>query len=302
MVVLNFGCFDYILGTSGGIVVGQAALIITLNTKRGYWEPTNKFHVLSTVLYLIFLSTVIYTSVQSTRSAFLCDFLWKVTATLYLALTMSLYSFYYVKSRVVNSIPWRGKRWFGRIVLVMIGMMGLAGLCFMWLPIKDVQYNSILVNGVCHPVDRQWINILWMIGDAVLSVLLLMLFIIPLRYVTRSLRDTPRSVRTLQSMKRLTEKNRNLLLCTVMVTIGALTIIAMVKNITMQAVLYLGAIDRLVALQCITMTFSYDSRDYFYCHACFILFCKKWSEVEQEEDSFEGYHRLSQYHTSIDIN
>jgi len=172
-----------------------------------------------------------------------------------------------------------------RYVLVMIVMMGLAGLCFLWLPIKDVQYNSILVNGVCHPVDRQWINILWMIGDAVLSVLLLMLFIIPLRYVTRSLRDTPRSVRTLQSMKRLTEKNRNLLLCTVMVTIGVLTITAVVRNLTMRAVIYLSAIDRLVTLQCITMTFSYDSRDYFYCHACFILLCKKQSEVEQEEHS-----------------
>jgi len=286
MVLSKFGYFDYILVSCGGIVVCEAAVIIAFNIKRGYWEPTNKLHVLSAVLYLIYLSMVIYSSVESTRSAFLCDFLWKVCDTLYIAVTMSVYS-YNVTSRVVNSVRWRGKRWCERIVLVMTVMVGLAGFCFFWLPIKDFQYNGILVNGVCHLVHRRWMAIVWVIGGSLLSVSLLILFLRALRYIEQSIGDTPRSIVNLQRMKRMTEKNRNLLLYTVTVTMVLFTVIAVIGNLTLRTVIYISAIDRLVTLQCITMTFSYDGSDFFYCCACFILFCKKRKPgLEQEEHCF----------------
>jgi len=268
-------------------------MIITLNTKRGYWESTNKFHVLSGVLYLIYLSTVIFSSVESVRSDLWCDILWKICSTMYIAVTMSVYSFYYVKSRVVNNVPWIGKKWSGHVVLTMIVMMGLLGLCFFWPPIKNVQYNGILINGECHLVKRRWIAIIWVIGDCVLSVFLLVLFIKPLEILKEKLGDTPRSVATLRSLIRLTERNRNLLLCTVTVTIGLYTTIVVVGNLTMRTVIYMCAIDRLVTLQCITMTFSYDNRDYFYCHACFILFCKKRENEIIEQLLDQNEHSLS---------
>jgi len=268
-------------------------MIITLNTKRGYWEPTNKFHVLSSVLYLCYLSTVIFSSVESTRSNYYCDLLWKVCSTLYISVTMSVYSFYYVKSRLVNSVPWRGKRWSGRIVLTMIIMMGVLGLCFFWPPIKEIQYNGILIDGVCHLVKRRWIAIVWVCGDTVLSVFLLTLFMLPLKVLKKSLGNTPRSIATLRSMRRMTEKNRNLLLITVTVTIGLYATIAAVGNLPMRTVIYMCAIDRLVTLQCITMTFSYEKRDYFYCHACFSL-CSRKQEQQREHERAQEESSLSE--------
>jgi len=215
--------------------------------------------------------------------------LWKICSTNYIAVTMSVYSFYWVKSRLVNSVPWVGKKRFGCVVVTMILMMGLLGLCFFWLPIQNVQYNGILINGECHLVKRRWIAILWVSGDSVLSVFLLVLFIRPLQVLKENLGDTPRSVATLRSMVRLTEKNRNLLLCTVTVTIGLYTTIAVVGNLTMPTVIYMCAIDRLVTLQCITMTFSYDRRDYFWCCTC--LLCKnREPEIEQND---QEEHSLS---------
>jgi len=97
--------------------------------------------------------------------------------------------------------------------------------------------------------------------------------------------DTPRSIATLRRMKKMTERNRNLLLLTVMVTIGIYTTIAVVGTLTMRTVLYLCTIDRLVTLQCITMTFSYDGRELFYCRAGFLsCFESRTLEIEQEED------------------
>jgi len=86
--------FDYVLILCGALVIGEAAAIITLNTKRGYWKLTNKFHVLSVVLYLIYLTVVIYSSVEGTRSNYNCDLLWRICATLYMTVTMCVYSFY----------------------------------------------------------------------------------------------------------------------------------------------------------------------------------------------------------------
>jgi len=196
---------------------------------------------------------------------------------------MSVYSFYFVKSRLVNSVPWRGKKWSGHIVLIMIFMMGALGLCFFWPPIKNVQYNGILINGVCHLAKRRWIAIIWVSGDTVLSVFLLLLFIQPLKIIKESLGNTPRAVATLHSMRRMTEKNRNLLMITVTVTIGLYTAIAVKGDLTMRTVIYMCAIDRLVTLQCITMTFSYEKREYFYCHACF-SFCIRNREQHRERE------------------
>jgi hypothetical protein len=273
--------FEYILIVCGGLVVTEATMIIILNTKRGYWELTNKFHVISAVLYLIYLSTVIFSSMKSNSSDEECDLLWKICSTLYISVTMSVYSFYYIKSRLVNSVLWRGKKWFGRLVLIMIVMMGVFGLCLFWLPIKDVQYNGILIEGKCRLVHRRWIVISWVTGDSIVSVTLLILFIKPLKDLQRQLGGT---ARTFGRMERITERNRNLLLFTVTVTISCYTTIAVLGNLSMRTVIYMCAIDRLVTLKCITMTFAYDKREYYYCHAFFILFFEKQcSEIVEEE-------------------
>jgi len=157
---MKWQIFDYVLLVCGGFVTTEAIMIITFNTKRGYWQPTNKLHVLSTVLYLIYLSTVIYSSLESDNSDRECDLLWKICSTLYISVTTSVYYFYYVKSRVVNSVLWSGKKWLGRFVLIMIMTMAVFGLCFFWPPIKDVQYSGMLVNGECRLVKRRWIAVL----------------------------------------------------------------------------------------------------------------------------------------------
>jgi len=192
-----------------------------------------------------------------------------------------------VRSRVVN-VSWIRKKRFGHVVLTMILMMGILGLGFFWLPIENVQYNGILIDGVCHLVKRRWIAVIWVIGDSVLSVFLLVLFIKPLKNLKEKIGDTPRSVANLRSLMRMIEKNRNLLLCTVTVTIGLFTTAVVVGDLAMRTVIFMGAIDRLVTLQCITMTFSYDRKEYFYCHACFILFCKN-REQEIEQIDQQGY-------------
>jgi len=279
---MTWQIFDYILLACGGIVLTESTMIITVNTKRGYWNPTTICHVLSTVLYLIYVSTVLYSSVERNKSNQECDMLWKICSTLYMSVTMSVYSFYYVKSRVVNSVLWRGKTWSGRFVLIMIVMMGISGLCFFWSPIKDIQYNGILVNGECRLVKRLWILIFWVSGDSVISVLLLALFIKPLKNLKAQFATTI-EVEKLRSMEQVTKKNRNLLLFTVTVTIALYTTIAVAGNLTMRTVIHLGAVDRLVTLQCITMTFSYGKRDFI----CFIPFLKRRTPetVEQEEKS-----------------
>jgi len=147
--------FDYVLMICGGLVVSEAVVIITLNTKHGYWEAINKFHVLSATLFLLYLSTVIYSSVQCNRSDHLCNLLWKFCCTLYIAVTMAVYSFYYVKSRIVNNILWKGKQYIERVVFTMIPSMGVLGSCFTWLPIKNVQYYGFLKDGECHLVERR---------------------------------------------------------------------------------------------------------------------------------------------------
>jgi len=257
--------------------------------------------VLSVVLYLIYLSTVIFSSLESNNSDQECDLLWKICSTLYISVTMSVYYFYYVKSRLVNSVLWRGKKWSGRFVLIMIVMMGVFGLCLFWPPIRDVQYNGVLLNGECRLVQRRWIAISWVSGDSVLSITLLVLFVKPLEDLKRQLGSIPGSVATLGNMERMTERNRNLLLFTVTVTISLYTAIAVAGNLTMRTVIYLCAIDRLVTLKCITMTFAYDRREYYYCYAFFILFLEdRTSEtVEEEYSSFQEINPRNSVSTSL---
>jgi len=292
-----------ILMTCGGLVLSEAAIIISLNTKRGYWEVINKLHILSAAFFLVYLSTVIYSSVECNRSDHVCDLLWKVCSTLYISVSMAVYSFY-IKSTLVNNILWKGKQCFGRVVFTMIPSMGVCGLCFFWLPIEDFEYYGYLKDGECHLVERRWIVIFWVLGDVILSILMLLLFIRPITVIKQTLNDTPRSAGTLRSMRKMTEKNRNLLLFTVTVTISLFTVIAVVGTMDMRTVICMGTIDRLVTLQCITMTFSYDGREYFYCRACFLLCQRRTPEMEQdvgyqtlrEEDV--GYQVMSSRHTN----
>jgi len=282
----------HILMICGGLVFSEAAVIIILNTKRGYWETLNKLHVLSAAFFLIYLTTVIYSYVECTRSDFICGLLWKICSTCYISVSMAVYSFYYVKSRLVNNILWEGKQWCGRVVATMIPLMAVFGLCFFWMPSKEFTYFGYLKDGECKLVERRWIVIFWVVGDVILSILLLLLFIRPITVIKKTLNDTPRSAVTLRSMKKLTERNRNLLLFTVTVTITLFTIVAVVSP-DMRAVICIGMADRLVTLQCITMTFSYDGREYFYCRACFLLcFQTRTPEMEQEEN--DGYEAMSE--------
>jgi len=274
--------FDYILIICGGLVLSEAGIIITLNTKRGYWEAINKFHVLSTVSYLTYLIVGICSTYWCYRSEFYCNFLWKVCSTLYIGVNMSVYSFYYVKSRVVNNIVWRRRNWYRGLVIFSIATMGIGGMFIIWAPIKHVQYYGRLINGECYSANRLWIVIAWVVSDSSLSVLLLLLFVKPIQIINKTLGDSPRSVATLKSMRRLSEKNRNLLLCSMLVSTGIFTAIAILGSMHMRTAIYLCAMDRLVTLQCITMTFSYDGQEYFYCRACFICNChNRGREIEE---------------------
>jgi len=212
---------------------------------------------------------------------------------------MAVYSFYYVKSRIVNNILWKGKKWFRRVVVTMIPFMGVSGLCFFWLPIKDFEDFGFLKDGECHLAKRRLILIFcWVVGDVILSVLLLLLFIRPITVIKETLKDTPGSVATLRRMRKMTERNRNLLLFTVTVTISLFIVITVLGTLDLRTVICLGTVDRLVTLQCITMTFSYDGREYFYCHACYIL-CSptqtreierhlEYQAMSEQEVSYQG--------------
>jgi len=221
-------------------VFSEAAMIITLNTKRGYWEATNKFHVLAALLFLVYLSVVIYSSVKCSLSDYYCDLLWKICSTLYIAVNMSVYSFYYAKTGVVDKILSRGNRGRSRsqgLVIISIAMMGIGGLCFFWPPIKHVQYYGVLRNGECDLAHRRWIVITWVVADSLLSILLLRIFIRQIDVIKSTLRDTPRSVATLRRMRRMTEKNRNLLSFSVLITIGIYSAIAVLGNLQMRTVI-----------------------------------------------------------------
>lgn len=271
----------------------EAAMIITLNTKRGYWEATNKFHVLAVLLFLVYLSVVIYSSVKCSESDYYCDLQWKICSTLYIAVNMSVYSFYFAKTGVVNKMLSRGNRGRSRsrcLVIISIAMMGVGGLCFFWPPIKHVQYYGVLRDGECYLAHRRWIVITWVVLDSLLSILLLRLFIGQIEVIKSTWGNTPRSAATL---RRMTEKNRNLLLFSVLITIGNFTAIAVLDNLQMRTVIWMCAVDRLVTLQCITMTFTYDGREYFYCGACFILcFQDRAPEIDAEEEQ-QRYQAMS---------
>jgi len=162
--------------------------------------------------------------------------------------------------------------------------MGLAGLGFFFLPISGVQYNALLVDGECQPVRRQWIAIIWLVGDTALSVLLLLLFVRPLKGIQKLLGDTRSSMKMLLHLRRVIRKNRNLLGITVLAT-AMVYITIVVIDLKLRTIHYLCVIDRLITLQCITLSFSYDSQDYFYFHACFSLSCYNPQQFETIEIS-----------------
>jgi len=272
--------FDFILILCGALVIIEAAAIITLNTKRGYWESTNILHMLSSFFYLIYLTVVIYSSMEITRSNQYCDLLWRICSTLYMTVTMCVYSFYWARSRLVNRIEWRGRKIFERIVIISIALM-VANLCFFWYPNKSVQYNGFLMDGECYVEKRPWIGALWVSGDAMVSLLLLLLYVRPLMDIDKMWGDPSKSITSLDRMRQMTTRDRNLLTFTVLFTLGVITA-ALAGNLKMQYVIYLCAIDRLVTLQCITMTFSYDQRNWFYCYSCFLL-CHGRKEERKEE-------------------
>jgi len=278
---------DFLLEITLGIVVVETTVIINVNRTRGFWKPINKMHMLSAVLYPIYLSSVLYASVECNRSNEHCDKLWKICSTLYMFVTMAVYSFYYLKSNVVHTIAWDGKSMYEWLAIGMIAMMGVMGLCFFWLPIRGVQYDAFLQKGECQLVERPWIPIVWTLGDTMLSILLLLLFIRPLKEIRDLLGDSPKSAAMLLSMKRLTKKNRNLLAVTVLVTLLVMLTIA-AFDINMRTVHYLCAMDRFVTLQCITLTFTNDAREFFYYRQCLMCCLNKTSTIKPEKRSMSA--------------
>lgn len=248
---------DYFLVTCLIFVVIQSIQIIFSYTKRGSWEPVNKIHAISSIFYPVYLGFVVFMSMGCNHSDWSCDIAWKISCTLYIFVTMAVYFFYLVKSKISRSISWKGKAWLERLEILMIIMMGVMGLGFFWLPIKDIQYNAFLIDGVCRLVKRQWIPIIWSLGDTVISVLLLWLFIKPLKEIEEAYADTPKSIMNLKNMKKLIKRTRNLLIIAVVVTFGVMLAIA-IEDLNMLTVHYLCAIDRLVTLQSITLTFWND--------------------------------------------
>jgi len=263
---------DQILITGLAFVVVEALVILIVNTMRGFWELVNLTHILSAVLWCIYVASVIYAKITSNLSDEQCDKVWKITSSLYIVLNMAVYSFYYARSKVWRIVNWQGRYQLERLAFVLIPLMGLAGFGFFFLPISGVQYNALLVDGECQPVRRQWMAIVWLVGDTALSVLLLLLFVRPLKEIQKLLGDTRSSMKMLLHLRRVIRKNRNLLVITVLATAMVyITIVAI--DLKLRAIHYLCVIDRLISLQCITLSFSYDSKDYFYCYACFSLSC-----------------------------
>jgi len=255
--------FEYVLVACLILVLAEATLIIHVNTKRGWWKPINKMHVLSVVFYPIYLSFVIYTSLMCSTSNRHCEIMWKGCSILYVAVTITVWSFYWAKSKVAHSIAWKWKRTFETLSISLILLMGLIGLCFFIFPFKGIQYNAFVVQGNCHRAKRRWITAIWMFGDASVSALLLVLFLRPLQKIKKLMGNSPKSVLMLIGVRQLIKKNRNLLIITVMVTLGAMVIVAL-NNMCIRTVHYLCIIERLLTLQFITLTFSYEPQDYLY--------------------------------------
>merc|ERR1719177_106615 len=102
-----------------------------------------------------------------------------------------------------------------------------------------------------------------MFGDTMLSALLLVLFLKPLHEIKRMMGSSPQTVLALIGVGRLIKKNRNLLIITVVLTLGAM-VIMVGTNQCIRTIHYVCAIERFLTLQCITLTFSYDPQEYFY--------------------------------------
>jgi len=168
-------------------------------------------------------------------------------------------------------------------------MIAIGGIFIIWDPFKDDQFYGELIDGECYSLNLHWIAVTWVVVDILLSILLLLLFVRPIQVINKTFGDTPRSVATLRSMRQLTKKNRNLLICSTAVTIGIFTAIAILGKLDVRTALYLFSVDRLVTLQCITMTFTYDGYDYFYCRACFNLCFQDGSrEIEEIEQCYHA--------------
>jgi len=291
------GFFYYALMICFGFVILEALIIITVNSQRGYWELVNWMHLLSTIFYPVYLGSVVYATKTRDRSHGYCDAVWKVSSTLYIALTMAVYLFYYARTKIWEVIKWEGKERLERLAVVGIAAMGITGLGFFWLPIRGIQYNAFLIDGECAPVRRRWIPVCWMVGDTAVSALLLVLFIRPLAEIRKMLGKSPRSIALLLNMRRLIQKNRNLLAFTVLVTLVVMVTVA-VSDLTLEIVHYMCVFDRFITVQCITLTFSYDSQECFYCHACLFLSCGDPNKSEHEEVSMTDKKAPSIIHMS----
>lgn len=255
--------FEYVMVACFILVLAEAMLIIYVNSKKGWWKPINQVHVLSVMFYPIYLGFVIYTSLICSTANRHCESLWNGCSILYVAVTITVWSFYWAKSKVVHSISWKWKRTCERLSILLISLMGLIGLGFFIIPTKGIQYNGFMVYGNCHRAKRRWITAIWMFGDILVSGLLLVLFLRPLQEIKKMMGCSPKSVLMLIGVRQLIKKNRNLLLITVMVTLGAMAIVAL-DNMCIRTVHYVCIIERLLTLQCITLTFSYEPHEYIY--------------------------------------
>lgn len=157
-----------------------------------------------------------------------------------------------------------------RVALVMIAAMAIMGLGFVQYPMEGIQFRAFLIDGECYLAERRWMVLMQAFGDTVLSVLLLSLFIIPLR-----------NIELLPRMRSIVRKNRNLIFFAIFFNLGVVFTIISLSKPKMQTVIFLCVVDRLVTLQCITMTFSYDL-SYFKFKFCSVFHRKSVQEIDND--------------------
>lgn len=112
--------------------------------------------------------------------------------------------------------------------------------------------------------------LMWAFGDTVLSVLLLSLFITSLRTVQKDCGNPQKSIEMLPTVRSFARKNRNLIFFAIFFNLVVVFIIVSLAKPKMRTVIFLCVVDRLITLQCITLTFSYDL-SYFKFKVCSVF-------------------------------
>jgi len=176
------------------IITGFACLAVyeAFGVLLAYRKSSSKatMHIVSALLLPVYLGLCVLALRQVEKNEAQCDLYWKLTCLAYISLTVSVYLYYYKKSRIVRKAP--AAKVPVVSILSGIGAVGiffmlLSGLVFFLIPIDEIRYNAMIYvpdhgdgEACCFPIDRMWIPIIWTAGDTLLSAVLLLLFVYPL--------------------------------------------------------------------------------------------------------------------------